>query len=54
MTGLTFRPDELASIEVADFGLGELAASGAQILTLVNTDKIAVKLLALTHRQAVD
>lgn len=53
MTGLTFRPDELASIEVADFGLGELASSGAQILTLVNTDKIAVKLLALTPGQTL-
>jgi len=52
-TGLTFRPDELASIEVADFGLGELATSGAQILTLVNTDKIAAKLLALTPGQTL-
>jgi D-lyxose ketol-isomerase len=52
-TGLVFRPDELASIEVADFGLGELASSGAQILTLVNTDKIAAKLLALTPGQTL-
>ena len=52
-TGLAFRPDELASIEVADFGLGELTSSGAQILTLVNTDKIAAKLLALTPGQTL-
>ena len=47
-TGLAFRRDELANIEVADFGLGELESSGAQILTLVNSEKIAAKLLALT------
>jgi len=52
-TGLAFRPDELANIEVADFGLGELEISGAQIVTLVNTDKIAVKLLALTPGQVL-
>ena len=58
-TGLAFRPDELASIEVADFGLGEvessgpLPSSGAQILTLVNSEKIAVKLLALTPGQTL-
>lgn len=52
-TGLVFRPDELAHIEVADFGLGELESSGAQIITLVNTDKIAVKLLALTPGQTL-
>ncbi len=52
-TGLVLRPDELASIEVADFGLGELESSGGQIVTLVNTDKIAVKLLALTPGQTL-
>lgn len=52
-TGLAFRPDELAGIEVADFGLGELESSGAQILTLVNSEKIAAKLLALTPGQTL-
>lgn len=52
-TGLAFRPDELAGIEVADFGLGELESSGAQILTLVNSEKIAAKLLVLTPGQAL-
>lgn len=46
-TGLVIRPDELAGMEVADFGLSELEQSGAQILTLVNTEKIAAKLLVL-------
>ena len=27
-TGLAFRPDELAGIEVADFGMGELEIAG--------------------------
>jgi D-lyxose ketol-isomerase len=52
-TGLAFRHDELASIEVADFGLSELESSGAQILTLVNSEKIAAKLLALTPGQTL-
>jgi len=52
-TGLAVRPDELAGIEVADFGLGELESSGAQILTLVNSEKIAAKLLALTPGQTL-
>ena len=43
--GIAVRPDELARVEVADFGLGELEQSGVQILTLVETERIAVKLL---------
>ena len=46
-THIAIRPDELTAMEVADFGLGELEISGAQILTLVNTDQIAAKLLVL-------
>ncbi len=44
-TGIALRPEELELMEVADFGLGELTVTGVQILTLVNTDKIAAKLL---------
>ena len=43
--GIVARPDELERIEVADMGLGELEQSGVQILTLVDTDKIAAKVL---------
>jgi D-lyxose ketol-isomerase len=50
-TGLTLRPDEIDSMEVADFGLSELEISGAQILTLINTEQIAVKLLVLFPHQ---
>ena len=45
--GIVARQDELAGIEVADFGLGELEQSGAQILTLVDTEQIAAKVLVL-------
>lgn len=46
-TGIIFRHDEMDKIEVADFGLSELWTSGVQILTLVNTERIAAKLLVL-------
>lgn len=49
--GLYLRRDELMAIEVADFGLGELELSGVQILTLLETAKIAVKLLILFPNQ---
>jgi len=45
--GIVARQDELEQIEVADFGLGELEQSGVQILTLVDTEKIAAKVLVL-------
>jgi len=50
-TGLVLRPHEIDGMEVADFGLSELEISGAQILTLVNTEQIAVKLLVLFPQQ---
>jgi len=43
--GVVARPDELETIEVADFGLSELEQTGIQILTLVDTEKIAAKVL---------
>jgi D-lyxose ketol-isomerase len=49
--GIVARQDELAQIEVADFGLGEPEQSGVQILTLVDTEKIAVKALVLLPYQ---
>ena len=45
--GIVARQDEIAWIEVVDFGLGELEQSGVQILTLVDTARIAVKVLVL-------
>jgi D-lyxose ketol-isomerase len=45
--GIVVRQDEIDKMEVADFGLSELEESGAQIVTLVDTDKIAAKLLIM-------
>jgi D-lyxose ketol-isomerase len=49
--GVVVRQDEIDQMEVADFGLGELEQSGVQILTLVDTEKIAAKLLVLLPHQ---
>ena len=46
-SGLQITPDEVKTIEVVDFGLGDLEKEGAQILTLVQTERISVKVLAL-------
>ena len=45
--GIFLTEAEAASIEVADFGLGRLEEEGAQILTVVQTERISVKLLVL-------
>ena len=52
-TALAFTDDELARIAVADFGLSELAQTGGQILTLVDTREIAVKLIAMFPGQTL-
>jgi D-lyxose ketol-isomerase len=52
-TGVVLRETELEEIAVADFGLGELEQSGAQILTLLDTPEIAVKLIALWAHQTL-
>jgi D-lyxose ketol-isomerase len=51
--GIAVLPGDFERIEVADFGLGRLEVFGAQILTLVNTGKIAVKLIALQPGQTL-
>jgi D-lyxose ketol-isomerase len=50
--GVLARPDEVARIEVVDLRLSELEETGLQILTLVNTGEIGVKVLALFPGQA--
>ena len=52
-TGVRLREYELARISVADFGLGELPVSGAQILTLLDTEEIAVKMIVLFPGQTL-
>ena len=44
-TGLTFTDREMEGIEVADFGLNDLALEGVQIATLAHTRRLSIKLL---------
>jgi D-lyxose ketol-isomerase len=50
-TGVVLTDEERASIEVADFGLGNLRESGLQLLVYVNTDRHCAKELVLYPRQ---
>lgn len=52
-TGLALTRLELSEIAVADFGLSELDCTGGQILTLVDTQEIAVKLIAMFPGQVL-
>ncbi len=45
--GIALRPDEVESIEIADFGLGNLDASGLEIVVYVNTDRVCAKELVM-------
>jgi len=45
--GIQITEEEKGRIEVVDFGLDRLEIEGAQILTLVQTERISVKLLVL-------
>lgn len=49
--GIVLTPAETAQIEVADFGLGELEATGLQLVVYVNTDRYCAKELVLFPRQ---
>ena len=52
-SGIHITDDEAKKVEVADFGLGRLDAEGAQILTLVDAGRIAVKVVALFANQTL-
>jgi D-lyxose ketol-isomerase len=45
--GMVLTEEEKQAVEVVDFGLSRLEIEGAQILTMVQTERISVKLLAL-------
>ncbi len=45
--GIALTEQERAGIEVADFGLGELARTGLELVTYVNTDRYCAKELVL-------
>lgn len=49
--GIQLSDSEIDKIEVVDFGLSQYEKEGAAILTLVQTGRIAVKLLALFPNQ---
>jgi len=49
--GITITDDEANSIEVVDFGLSNLEKEGIQVLTLVQTERISVKVLVLFPNQ---
>jgi D-lyxose ketol-isomerase len=49
--GIAISKDEADRIEVADFGLSNLDKEGVQVLTLVQTQRISIKVLALFPNQ---
>lgn len=49
--GIRLRPDEELALEVADFGLGDLARTGLQLLVYVNTLRCCAKELVLLPGQ---
>ncbi len=49
--GIVITPQERSRLDVADFGLGELAQTGLQLLTYLNTERCCAKELVLTPRQ---
>ena len=49
--GVVLTPDEKDRIEVADFGLGDLEATGLQLFTYINNDRYCAKELVLCPGQ---
>lgn len=49
--GIVLTPAEQEEIEIADFGLGELALTGLELVVYVNTDRYCAKELVLFPRQ---
>ena len=49
--GITIRPDEIEAMEIADFGLGEVCATGLEVIVYVNTDRCCAKELVLFPHQ---
>jgi len=48
---IVLRPDELAQMEVADFGLGQLTETGLQVVVYVNTERVCAKEIVMLPRQ---
>ena len=49
--GIGITAEEAGRVEVADFGLSDLPAEGAQILTFFSTERVSAKVIALFPRQ---
>jgi len=49
--GILLLDDEIEKIEVVDFGLSQLETEGVQVFTMVNTDRLAAKVLVLFPNQ---
>lgn len=49
--GIQIRADEVATIEVVDFGLSQLETEGVQVFTMVSTERVAAKVLVLFPNQ---
>jgi D-lyxose ketol-isomerase len=49
--GIVITEEELAEMEIADFGLDELEQTGLEIVVYVNTDRVCAKELVLFPRQ---
>lgn len=49
--GVILTEDELARMDTADFGLGAPEVEGAQIASLIDTEKIAMRVIALLPGQ---
>jgi D-lyxose ketol-isomerase len=49
--GIAITDDERGSIEVSDFGLGDLARTGLQLIVYINTERVCAKELVLSPGQ---
>ncbi len=49
--GIALTPVEAETIEVSDFGLGDLESTGLQLIVYVNTDRVCAKELVLFPHQ---
>jgi D-lyxose ketol-isomerase len=49
--GIHIGDGEIEKIEVVDFGLSQLEVEGVQVFTMVNTDRLAAKILVLFPNQ---
>jgi len=49
--GIQLKDSEVETIEVVDFGLSNLEAEGVQVFNMVNTDRLAAKVLVLFPNQ---